>query len=93
MIDNTVPIFGWHTEKSSSNNLTQILNQVGTYGQVRIVNYVTQSQALPYSALSCIRYFMQGKDIFRVILGMFGITLANRGIFGVGIFTVNRRKN
>ena len=42
-----------------------------------IVNYVTRSQALPYSAeddifrtkprarftLSCIRYFMQGKDV------------------------------
>ena len=33
-------------------------------------------------------YFMQGKDVFRVIPGVFGITLANRRIFGIGIFTV-----
>ena len=39
-------------------------------------------------ALRCIRYFMQGKDVFRVIPGVFGITLENRGIFRVGIFTV-----
>ena len=31
---------------------------------------------------------MQGKDVFRVIPGVFGITLANRGIFRVGIFFV-----
>ena len=61
-----------------------------------IVNYVTRSQA-PLStrlALSCIRYFMQMKDVFRVIPGVFGIiTLANRKIFGVGTFTVLGRKN
>ena len=31
---------------------------------------------------------MQGKDVSRVIPGVFGITLVNRRIFGVGIFTV-----
>ena len=41
-----------------------------------------------YSALSCMRYFMQLKDVFRDIPGVFGITWANWGIFGVEIFTV-----
>ena len=37
-------------------------------------------------ALSCIQYFMQGKDVFCIIPRVFGKTLANWWIFGVGIF-------
>ena len=62
-----------------------------------IIYYVTRSQALPHSAevdvfrtSNCIRYFMQ-EDVFRVIPGVFGITLANEEIFEVGIFTVLER--
>ena len=52
-----------------------------------IVHYVTRSQILPGTrlVLSCIRYVMQGRDVFHVISEVFGITLANRGTFGMGI--------
>ena len=57
------------------------------------MDYLQKGKTVDSVYTVCIRYFMQEKDVFRVIPGVFSIPLTNRGIFGVGIFTELGRLN